>query len=89
MEIWAVSDLAAFQRLNLDNSKLREKTRLDKSYGVLLGQFEFNPLGEPVVTYPLKRVLNEKVQKVFLRIRDNWGHPDWTCLYRVRVHGSE
>ncbi|KAF9965445.1 hypothetical protein BGZ70_004845 [Mortierella alpina] len=24
---------------------------------------------------------------IVLRINSNWGHPDFTCLYRVRVHG--
>ncbi|KAJ2956341.1 hypothetical protein NQZ79_g7800 [Umbelopsis isabellina] len=25
---------------------------------------------------------------VVIRINSNWGHPDYTCLYRVRVHGE-
>ena len=25
---------------------------------------------------------------VDLEILDNWGHPDYTCIYRVRVHGE-
>lgn len=25
---------------------------------------------------------------VDLEIMDNWGHPDYTCIYRVRVHGE-
>jgi hypothetical protein len=25
---------------------------------------------------------------VVIRILDNWGHPDYTCLYRIRVHGE-
>ncbi|KAF9208194.1 hypothetical protein BGZ49_009511 [Haplosporangium sp. Z 27] len=26
---------------------------------------------------------------VVVKINSNWGHPDYTCLYRVRVHGHE
>ncbi|KAI1314332.1 hypothetical protein EDD11_002273 [Mortierella claussenii] len=26
---------------------------------------------------------------VVLQIKSNWGHPNYTCLYRVRVHGYE
>lgn len=25
---------------------------------------------------------------VVIRIKDNWGHPDYTCLYRIRIHGE-
>ncbi|KAG2173723.1 hypothetical protein INT43_005143 [Umbelopsis isabellina] len=25
---------------------------------------------------------------VVIRINSNWGHPDYTCLYRVRIHGE-
>lgn len=27
-------------------------------------------------------------QIVELRISSNWGHPEYTCLYRFRVHGE-
>ncbi|KAF9974270.1 hypothetical protein BGZ73_002357, partial [Actinomortierella ambigua] len=29
------------------------------------------------------------VMGVVLKIKSNWGHPEFTCLYRVRVHGYE
>ncbi|KAG2187905.1 hypothetical protein INT44_000655 [Umbelopsis vinacea] len=25
---------------------------------------------------------------VVIRVKDNWGHPDYTCLYRIRIHGE-
>jgi len=28
------------------------------------------------------------VSKLRFEIHSNWGHPDYTCLYRVRVHGD-
>lgn len=27
-------------------------------------------------------------QVVELRISTNWGHPEYTCIYRFRVHGE-
>lgn len=27
-------------------------------------------------------------QVVELRILTNWGHPEYTCIYRFRVHGE-
>mmetsp|Transcript_13790 Transcript_13790/g.16235 ORF Transcript_13790/g.16235 Transcript_13790/m.16235 type:complete len:138 (-) Transcript_13790:251-664(-) len=27
------------------------------------------------------------VEAVTIRIIDNWGNPDFTCLYRIRLHG--
>nr|KAJ3421081.1 hypothetical protein HK105_004545 [Polyrhizophydium stewartii] len=57
--------------------------------GLLLGQFEFNPVQESLKVFPLHRILQTKVQTVVLRIRSNWGNSEWTCLYRVRIHGRE
>ncbi|RPA86729.1 hypothetical protein BJ508DRAFT_301541 [Ascobolus immersus RN42] len=28
------------------------------------------------------------IEKVIFKVVSNWGHPDWTSLYRVRVHGE-
>jgi len=28
------------------------------------------------------------VSKLRLEIHSNWGHPDYTCIYRVRIHGD-
>jgi hypothetical protein len=32
--------------------------------------------------------LNITTQLVVFKVINNWGHPDYTCLYRVRVHGK-
>ena len=30
-----------------------------------------------------------KIQAVTLVIDDNWGHPDYTCIYRIRINGKK
>ncbi|KAF9126673.1 hypothetical protein BGW39_006451 [Mortierella sp. 14UC] len=37
---------------------------------------------------PLSKQVVSSVGAVF-RIKSNWGHPNMTCVYRVRVHGYE
>ena len=32
--------------------------------------------------------LNSAVQALTIHVEDNWGHPDYTCIYRIRVHGQ-
>lgn len=36
------------------------------------------PKGDAIGTYQL----------VELRVLSNWGHPEYTCIYRFRVHGE-
>ncbi|NXU07468.1 SUN2 protein, partial [Buphagus erythrorhynchus] len=40
--------------------------------------FSLLPKGDSVGTYQL----------VELRVLSNWGHPEYTCIYRFRVHGE-
>ncbi|EJD54540.1 hypothetical protein AURDEDRAFT_179676 [Auricularia subglabra TFB-10046 SS5] len=60
---------------------------------VRLGSFEYD-INSPqhIQTFPVRPevvALEIDFGIVVLRIRDNWGHPDFTCLYRFRVHGAE
>ncbi|XP_053512930.1 SUN domain-containing protein 1 isoform X6 [Artibeus jamaicensis] len=56
--------------------------------GQLLGQFVFDQDGESLQTFPVPRRPERAFQVVELRISSNWGHPEYTCLYRFRVHGE-
>ncbi|NXS14534.1 SUN2 protein, partial [Neodrepanis coruscans] len=40
--------------------------------------FHLFPKGDSMGTYQL----------VELRVLSNWGHPEYTCIYRFRVHGE-
>ncbi|KAK3509929.1 hypothetical protein QTP70_023756 [Hemibagrus guttatus] len=56
--------------------------------GNLLGTFVYDQDGESIQTYQVQHSLNEMFRLVELRILSNWGHPEYTCVYRFRVHGQ-
>ncbi|XP_014818766.1 PREDICTED: SUN domain-containing protein 2 [Calidris pugnax] len=56
--------------------------------GVLLGQFTYNHDGDPIQTFYLEGNAVGTYQLVELRVLSNWGHPEYTCIYRFRVHGE-
>uniref|UniRef100_A0A672R985 SUN domain-containing protein n=1 Tax=Sinocyclocheilus grahami TaxID=75366 RepID=A0A672R985_SINGR len=57
------------------------------SYGKLLGTFTYDQDGEPIQTFKLA-VTSEIYSMTELRILSNWGHLEYTCVYRFRVHGE-
>ncbi|XP_065742839.1 SUN domain-containing protein 2 isoform X6 [Phocoena phocoena] len=56
--------------------------------GTLLGQFTYDQDGEPIQTFYFQGPKMATYQVVELRILTNWGHPEYTCIYRFRVHGE-
>ncbi|XP_069593118.1 SUN domain-containing protein 2 [Ranitomeya imitator] len=64
---------------------LEEETQKE---GLLLGNFTYNQNGNPIQTFPLKVENISAFDLVELRIQSNWGHPEYTCIYRFRVHGE-
>ncbi|XP_074137199.1 SUN domain-containing protein 1 isoform X5 [Sminthopsis crassicaudata] len=63
---------------------------LDSEYqeeGMLLGQFVYDQEGESLQIFQAMSP-GKAFQIVELRIFSNWGHPEYTCLYRFRVHGE-
>ncbi|XP_004634753.1 SUN domain-containing protein 2 isoform X2 [Octodon degus] len=56
--------------------------------GVLLGTFTYDQDGEPIQTFYFQTPKMAAYQVVELRILTNWGHPEYTCIYRFRVHGE-
>ncbi|NXQ29820.1 SUN2 protein, partial [Alaudala cheleensis] len=56
--------------------------------GLLLGQFTYNHNGDPIQTFYLESDSMGTYQVVELRVLSNWGHPEYTCIYRFRVHGE-
>lgn len=55
--------------------------------GKLLGTFIYDQDGEPIQTFKLPEV-SDVYSMVELRVLSNWGHLEYTCVYRFRVHGE-
>ncbi|XP_065535754.1 SUN domain-containing protein 3-like [Lathamus discolor] len=53
-----------------------------------LGQFVFLAPLNPTQTFQLKNEHSGFVNYILLQVLSNWGHPDYTCIYRFRVHGD-
>lgn len=56
--------------------------------GVLLGTFRYQEAGEPSQTFSLSGLSDAVFSVVELRVLSNWGHVQYTCVYRFRVHGQ-
>ncbi|XP_050931884.1 SUN domain-containing protein 3 isoform X2 [Lates calcarifer] len=52
-----------------------------------LGTFFYDQDGDPVQTFKIPNHKNG-FNFVKLQVNNNWGHPDYTCLYNFRVHGK-
>lgn len=80
--------------LNLQrDNRVHEKIE----FPYILGTFQYNiHLPESSQTFPLSplainrlKLYDLKVNQVQLQIHSNWGNENYTCIYRVRVHGDE
>ncbi|XP_033620718.1 SUN domain-containing protein 1 isoform X9 [Fukomys damarensis] len=56
--------------------------------GQPLGHFTYDQEGESLQMFQALERPDKAFQIVELRILSNWGHPEYTCLYRFRVHGQ-
>ncbi|XP_058505391.1 SUN domain-containing protein 3-like [Solea solea] len=54
----------------------------------LLGIFTYDENGVSTQTYKLPDPTDDFYKLVELRVLSNWGHVQYTCLYRFRVHGE-
>ncbi|XP_051522720.1 SUN domain-containing protein 1-like [Myxocyprinus asiaticus] len=64
---------------------------LDDEYqeeGQLLGQFVYEEDGDALQTFTVTEEVMRGFQIIELRVLSNWGHLEYTCLYRFRVHGK-
>jgi len=55
---------------------------------VNLGNFTFTEENGSLQNFPVSSDNRRKYSYVELRVSSNWGNPDFTCLYRFRVHGT-
>ncbi|XP_060767980.1 SUN domain-containing protein 2 isoform X2 [Neoarius graeffei] len=73
----APKDFAVYGIINEENEE-----------GKLLGTFVYDQDGESIQTFKVQLPHSEVFGLVELRILSNWGHPEYTCVYRFRVHGQ-
>ncbi|XP_071318824.1 SUN domain-containing protein 1-like isoform X11 [Trachinotus anak] len=55
--------------------------------GKLLGTYTYDEDGEALQTYPVTEENDQNFQIIEVQVLSNWGHPEYTCMYRFRVHG--
>ncbi|XP_078509077.1 SUN domain-containing protein 3-like [Lissotriton helveticus] len=51
-----------------------------------LGQFTYDSEGDPIQTFKLEETKADKFKYIQLKVLSNWGNPEYTCIYRFRVH---
>ncbi|KAM9412066.1 SUN domain-containing protein 1-like isoform 5-T8 [Salvelinus alpinus] len=56
--------------------------------GKLLGSYTYQDDEDALQTYPVTEENDKAYQIIEVRVLSNWGHPEYTCLYRIRVHGQ-
>uniref|UniRef100_UPI003AACB371 SUN domain-containing protein 1-like n=1 Tax=Centroberyx gerrardi TaxID=166262 RepID=UPI003AACB371 len=56
--------------------------------GKLLGSYTYEEDGEALQTYTVSEENDRAFQIVEVQVLSNWGHEQYTCVYRFRVHGK-
>eukprot|EP00076_Gallus_gallus_P033806 XP_024999344.1 sperm-associated antigen 4 protein-like [Gallus gallus] len=60
----------------------------DSEEEVPLVSFTFDVGEGPTQTFLLKNNHSRAFRYIKVLVKSNWGHPHYTCLYRVQVHGK-
>ncbi|XP_061488003.1 SUN domain-containing protein 3-like [Rhineura floridana] len=63
---------------------LEDETREE----TLLGKFMYDIEKEAIQTFQLKNEYSKQFLHVKFKVQSNWGNSEFTCIYRVRVHGK-
>lgn len=61
---------------------------VDDPNGFLFGEFTYNNDGTPVQEFPIQNLSEESYEIVEVKFHTNSGNPEYTCVYRIRVHGT-
>uniref|UniRef100_A0A3Q3EP62 SUN domain-containing protein n=1 Tax=Labrus bergylta TaxID=56723 RepID=A0A3Q3EP62_9LABR len=56
--------------------------------GTKLGRFLYDEDGEQLQTFNSPSGENKIFKYVKLQVENNWGNPDYSCLYSFKVHGK-
>ncbi|KAK2509964.1 hypothetical protein MC885_004329 [Smutsia gigantea] len=71
----------------VSGAEAKEGLQVDDETEVFLGKFTFDVEKSEIQTFHLQNDPPAAFPKVKIQILSNWGHPRFTCLYRVRAHG--
>ena len=55
---------------------------------VHLGEVQYDINYRAVQTFRLEHS-NMAFENVRIKIQSNWGNPNYTCIYRIRIHGNQ
>ncbi|KAG1650701.1 SUN domain-containing protein 2 [Nymphon striatum] len=58
------------------------------SEGFDFGNFSYEESGTPLQFFSITNS-TQAYRFIEVKFHSNWGHPDYTCVYRIRVHGNE
>ncbi|XP_042069080.1 SUN domain-containing protein 1 isoform X7 [Haplochromis burtoni] len=56
--------------------------------GKLLGTYTYDQDGDALQTFAVSEENGEAFQIIEVQVLSNWGHEEYTCMYRFRVHGT-
>lgn len=56
--------------------------------GKLLGTYTYDQDGDALQNFPVTEDNDEAFQIIEVQVLSNWGHEEYTCMYRFRVHGT-
>ncbi|XP_043479171.1 SUN domain-containing protein 1-like isoform X1 [Leptopilina heterotoma] len=58
---------------------------------VYIDSFTYNIHGSPSQTFAVKNseISQSPFKRIQLEIHSNWGNPEYTCVYRFKVHGQQ
>ncbi|XP_059691257.1 SUN domain-containing protein 3-like [Gavia stellata] len=54
----------------------------------LLGTFTYEVHKEVAQTFHVQKELPRTFRYIKFKVQSNWGNPEYTCVYRVQVHGK-
>ncbi|KAM6106977.1 SUN domain-containing protein 3-like [Phoenicopterus ruber ruber] len=54
----------------------------------LLGTFTYDVHKEIAQTFHVQKELPRTFRYIKFQVQSNWGNPEYTCVYRVQVHGK-
>ncbi|XP_025073451.1 SUN domain-containing protein 3, partial [Pogonomyrmex barbatus] len=54
----------------------------------LFGNFIYDNTGSPLQYFEVQNQAKEVYEIIELKVHSNSGNPEYTCIYRIRVHGT-